>query len=133
MFQDFKKNKASPSRSNSIEMPSGRRCQLLVLALPTVIICGIAVDANNNGAGKTRTGNVKEIGTHHYIAWRMAPKKEVMDGFKCPVRSERPNLGLAWYGFGDVQKEFANFNRCSDLAQNETGNWQDYTEKIRSG
>ena len=114
-------------------MATGRGCRLLVLALPALIICGIiAVDANNNGAGKIQKGNVKEIGIHHYIAWRMAPKEKVLDGFKCPVRSERPRLSLAWYGLEDVQKKFANFKSCSDLAQNDTGSWQDYTERIRS-
>ena len=112
----------------------GRGHQLLIFALTWVMFCGIATDANSNddaGAGQLRIKHVKQVGTHHYISWRKVPKRKDLDGIKCPVRSERPELGLAWYGMDDVQTKFAHFESCSDLAQNDTGNWQDYTDRIR--
>ena len=113
-------------------MATGGRYLILVLApLFAVILCGTAVDANDNVAVKFRKENVKEIGIHHYIASIKALEKSVPDGFECPDRSEKPRLDLAWYGFDDVKKKLANFKSCSDLARNDTGNWRDYTEKIR--
>ena len=105
--------------------------RLHVFALGAVIIGGIAVDANNEDF-HIQKANLTDNGTQHFIAWRLAPKKDVKNGVRCHVGSERPNLDLAWYGSGEVRKQFANFKSCSDLAHNDTGEWQDYTERIRS-
>ena len=107
-------------------MAAGRgRRQLLAFALLVVIYSDICVD------GKIE-GNLKEIGNNDYIVWRVAPRRHVWARL-CPASapSKKPNLGLAWYGFDDVQSNFANFKNCSEIAKNETGNWQDYTERMR--
>ena len=100
------------------------------MALSAVIICGIAVDAKNEN-GHIKKANVTDIDNQHFIAWKLAPKKKLLNGFRCPVRPEKPNLDLAWYGSGEVRKQFANFRSCADLAHNNTGEWRDYTEWTR--
>ena len=109
------------------------RRHLLAFALLAVIYSGIAVDTNRDKAvSKTQKGNVKEIGNYDYIAWRVAPKKKVWARLcSSSAPSEKPDLGLAWYGFDDVQNSFANFKDCSEFAKNDTGNWHDYTEMMR--
>ena len=110
-------------------MAAGR----LAFALLAVIYSGIAVDTNKDKAvSKIQKGSVKEIGSYDYIAWRVAPKKKVWARL-CPssAPSVKPDLGLAWYGFDNVQNRFDSFNDCSKFAKNETGNWHDYTEMMR--
>ena len=107
-------------------MAAGRH--LLAFALFAVIYSGIAVDASKDKA----VLGVKEIGNYNYIAWRVAPKKKVWAKL-CPssAPSEKLDLGLAWYGFDNVQNKFDSFKDCSKFAKNETGNWTDYTEMMR--
>ena len=113
-------------------MAAGRGHQLLGLALLVVIYADITVDANKNKAVGKIEGNRREIGNHDYITWIVAPRKKVTTRL-CPssAPSKKPNLGLAWYGFDDVQNRFASFKNCSEIARNETGNWQDYTARLR--
>ena len=111
-------------------MAAGWRRFLIAFDLLVIIYSGIALDTNstNNAVSK----RLKKIGNHDYIVWRVALKTTFWARF-CPEGTpmKRPNLGLAWYGFDDIQSNFASFKNCSEIAKNKTGNWQDYTERLR--